>query len=86
MTTELAIRMAVKGGISVRQAREVEAELTRILGEVLLRDGEVQIHGFGAWMIQKRSARVWDPRKRKMVRRRERRVVRWKPAESLKKL
>lgn len=81
----LAVRMARVGGISVSRARELELALTEILRDGLMRDGEVRINGFGRIQIVERSAMVWDPRRRRRVRRKMRRVVRFRGAKARRK-
>lgn len=75
---KLARRMAIKGGIKLSRAKMLEQQLTQILKEGLLNEGEVRIHGFGTLKIETRSAIAWDPKKKQRVPRRRKRAIKWK--------
>lgn len=79
--SEFAVTMARRGGISVSRAAELERRLVEILVEGLMTDGEVKINGFGRLEVVERSPEVWDPMRRRMVKRRVRRVVRFRGVE-----
>lgn len=80
---KFAERMARLGGISLSQAARLELQLTEILATGLLDEGEVRINGFGVMRIERRSGKAWDPKKRRRVARRVKRVVKWQGSKNL---
>jgi nucleoid DNA-binding protein len=74
----LAQRMAINAGISVSESAGREDLLVGIMREAVLCGDGLQFNGFGRMDVVKRSAKAWDPKRRKLIKRKRRKVVRFR--------
>lgn len=78
--SNLAKRMATRGGISVTQAEQIADEITSILRNAVLAGEVVSLRRFGVIRTTRLNGEAWDPQRKLRVGR-SKRVVRFKPSK-----